>query len=75
MRAQSNSRRLSKECGIRFSRSGKWVHLVASGALLFGLGGCLGPNPGFFISSSVANASIFTVVNSLLSGALGLGGG
>ena len=57
-----------------FSRSRKWIHLTASGALLFGLGGCLGPNPGFFISSSVANASIFTVVNSLLSGALGLGG-
>ena len=75
MKAKSNSGRLSKGCGVRFSRSKKWIQLMASGALLFGVSGCLGPNPGFFISSSVANASIFTVVNSLLSGALGLGGG
>ena len=74
MNGPSNSQRLSKEYGMRFSRSRKWIHLVASGTLLFGLGGCLGPNPGFFISSSVANASIFTVVNSLLSSALGLVG-
>ena len=60
---------------MRFSRSRKWIHLVASGALLFGLAGCLGPNPGFFISSSVANASISTLVNLFLSGALGRGGG
>ncbi|MCH7591707.1 MAG: hypothetical protein IH989_02850 [Planctomycetes bacterium] len=58
---------------MRFSRSRKWIHLAASGALLFGLGGCLGPNPGFFISSSAANASIFTLVNSFLTNALGLG--
>jgi len=75
MKAQSNSRRFSKECGVRFSRSGKWIHLTASGAFLFGLAGCLGPNPGFFVSSYGANAAIFTVVNSLLSDALGLGGG
>ena len=75
MKAPSNSRRLSKESGMRFYRVRKWIHLAASGALLFGLGGCLGPNPGFFVSSSVANASIFTLVNSFLSGALGLGGG
>ncbi len=48
---------------------------AAPGALLLALGGCLGPNPGFFISSSVANASIFTLVNTFLSNALGLGGG
>lgn len=60
---------------MRFSRSRKWIHLAASGAILLGFGGCLGPNPGFFVSSSAANASIFTLVNSFLSGALGLGGG
>jgi hypothetical protein len=75
MKAKSNSGRLSKGRGVRFCRSGNWIQLMASGAFLFGMGGCLGPNPGFFISSSVANASIFTVVNSFLSGALGLGGG
>ncbi len=75
MKAPSNSRRFSKKRGMRFSHSRQWIHLAASGALLFGLGGCLEPNPGFFISSSAANASIFTVVNSLLSGTLGLGGG
>ncbi len=75
MKAPSNSGRSSKGCGIRLYRWRKWIHLAASGALMFGLGGCLGPNPGFFISSSVANASIFTLVNSLLSTALGLGGG
>lgn len=74
MKGPSHSQRLSKAGGMRFSRPRKWMHLVASGALMFGFGGCLGPNPGFFIRSSVANASIFTVVNSLLSGALGLGG-
>lgn len=58
---------------MRFSRSRKWIHLAASGAVLFGLGGCLGPNPGFFVTSSAANASIFTLVNSFLTNALGLG--
>lgn len=60
---------------MRFFRSRNWIHLATPGAILFALGGCLGPNPGFFVSTSVANASIFTVVNSFLSGALGLGGG
>lgn len=60
---------------MRFSLSKKWMHLAASGAVLFGLGGCLGPNPGFFISSSVANTTISTLVSSFLSAALNLGGG
>ena len=51
------------------------LRIAVPGAVLSGLGGCLGPNPGFFISSSVANASISTLVNAFLSNALGLGGG
>ena len=35
----------------------RWLWLAAPGALLYGLGGCLGPNPGFFISTSAANGS------------------
>lgn len=53
----------------------RWFQTAVPGALLLGLAGCLGPNPGFFISSSVANASIFTLVNTFLSNALGSGGG
>ncbi len=75
MKDPNNSQRFSKECGMRYTFFRKWIHLAVPGALLFGLGGCLGPNPGFFISSSAANASIFTLVNSFLSGVLGLGGG
>ncbi len=53
----------------------RWLRIAVPGAVLLGIGGCLGPNPGFFISSSVANASIFTLVNTFLSNALGLDGG
>ncbi len=53
----------------------RWVRILVSGSVLFGIGGCLGPNPGFFISTSAANASIFTLVGSVLNNALGLGGG
>ncbi len=35
--------------------------------MLLGITGCLGPNPGFFISTSAANATIFTLVNGFLS--------
>jgi len=57
------------------SQFGRWVRLAGCGGVLLGLGSCLGPNPGFFIGSSAANASISTLVNSLLSGVFGLGGG
>ena len=60
---------------MRFPRCRKWMHLAASGAILFGLGGCLGPNPGFFISSSAANSAISTLVSSFVSAALNMGGG
>ena len=59
---------------MRFVRSHRYLHLVLPGTLLFGLGGCLGPNPGFFISSSVANATIMNLVNAFLRNILALGG-
>jgi len=48
--------------------------LLVGGALLFQFGGCLGPNPGFFISSAAANATISTLVGSLIGGVLSSGG-
>ncbi len=48
----------------------RWMKLVIPGVVLFQLGGCLGPNPGFFISTSAANAAIMTIVNTFLSGLL-----
>ena len=71
----SEGRRFPKEYMMSFRYCRKWMHLVASGAILVGLGGCLGPNPGFFISSAAANTTISTLVNSFLSTALNLGGG
>ena len=56
-------------------RTTRWLRLLVPGAVMFGLSGCLGPNPGFFISTSAANATIFTLVNSFLTNLLGLGGG
>jgi len=50
------------------------MRLALSGAVLLGLSSCLGPNPGFFISTNVAGAGIFTLVNSFITTALGLGG-
>lgn len=52
------------------ARKRRWMLLVMPGALLVGLGGCLGPNPGFFISSSAANATIMNLVNQFWNGLL-----
>ncbi len=60
---------------VNHHRTTRWLRIVGSGTILFGIGGCLGPNPGFFISTSAANASIFTLVNSFLGNLLSLGGG
>ncbi|MCH7814472.1 MAG: hypothetical protein IID40_10685 [Planctomycetes bacterium] len=49
------------------------LRLAAPAALFFAAGGCLGPNPGFFISTSAANTTISTLVNVFLGNALGLG--
>lgn len=51
-----------------------WLRAAVPGSILLALGGCLGPNPGFFISTSVANATISTLVSTLLSNLL-VGGG
>jgi hypothetical protein len=58
---------------MKRSRWDQWLRLVVSGAVLFGFGGCLGPNPGFFISTSAANATISVLVNSFLNDLLLLG--
>ncbi len=50
-------------------RSG--VRAALAGAALLVLGGCLGPNPGFFISSSVASATIFNFVQRFWNAVLG----
>lgn len=60
---------------MKLLRLERHLRLVIPGALLVGLGGCLGPNPGFFISTSAANAAIMTVVSSFLNNLPGLGGG
>ena len=51
-----------------------WLRAAVPGGILMAFGGCLGPNPGFFISTSVANATISTLVSTLLSNLLALGG-
>ncbi len=47
------------------------LRIVLAGAALLALGGCLGPNPGFFVSSSVANATIFNFVQRFWNAVLG----
>ena len=53
-------------------RLARWMKLLLVGGVMFQIGGCVGPNPGFFISTSVANATIMNIVgalfNSLLQG-------
>ena len=41
--------------------------LAASMFTLLMIGGCLGPNPGFFITSTAAGAAISTTVSRLVS--------
>jgi len=56
---------------LRFQRR---LGLILGGAVLLQFGGCLGPNPGFFIATSAANATIFTLINTFLSSLFSLGG-
>lgn len=44
---------------------------LGSGAVLLQFGGCLGPNPWFFVTTSVANATISNLVQRLLNSVLG----
>jgi len=42
------------------------LKLAASALTLLAFGGCLGPNPGFFISSTAAGTTISNVVGRLI---------
>ena len=48
------------------------MKLLLVGGVVFQIGGCVGPNPGFFIGTSAANATIMNIIgalfNSLLQG-------
>ena len=51
----------------------KWkrrVCMLVAAAALIGSGGCLGPNPLFFVSSTAASAAIMRLVNTFLDGVL-----
>lgn len=58
---------------MTLSRRARWGRLAAPGVVMLSLSGCLGPNPGFFISTSAANAAISTLVSAFLTELLGLG--
>jgi len=45
--------------------------VLPAGVVLLGLGGCLGPNPGFFVSTSIANATILSFVQRFWNAVLG----
>ena len=55
---------------MKMVRLAKWMKLLLVGGVMLQLGGCVGPNPGFFISTSVANAAIMNIVSALFSGLL-----
>ncbi len=54
-------------------RLAKWMKLLLVGGVMFQIGGCLGPNPAFFISTSAANATIMNIVSALFNSLI-LGG-
>ncbi len=47
---------------VRFARG---FELLLAGGVMLQFGGCVGPNPGFFISTSAANAAIMNIVSAL----------
>ena len=51
-----------------------WLRIVVPGAVLLQLGGCLGPNPGFFVSTSAGNATIMFFVQQFWRALIGGGG-
>ncbi|MCH8854603.1 MAG: hypothetical protein IID41_18400 [Planctomycetes bacterium] len=51
-------------------RPAKWLRLILVGGAMLQIGGCIGPNPGFFLSTSVANATIMNIVGAIFSGLL-----
>ncbi len=54
-------------------RLAKWMKLLLVGGVMFQIGGCLGPNPAFFVSTSAANATIMNIVSALFNSLI-LGG-
>jgi len=59
---------------MRSVHSTRWAYLLIPGAFMMQLGGCLGPNPGFFVSSTVAGTTISALTNAILNNLLNLGG-
>lgn len=55
---------------MRFLLAQRWLRLAVPGSVLLGLSSCLGPNPGFFISTGVANATIMNLVQRVLNAVL-----
>lgn len=47
--------------------------LIAPGALLLQFVACLGPNPGFYLSTSITGVVIGAIVERILDGILGPG--
>ncbi|MCH7702042.1 MAG: hypothetical protein IID37_10165 [Planctomycetes bacterium] len=59
---------------MRSAHSKRWVYLLIPGAVMMQLSGCLGPNPGFFVGSTVAGTTISALTNAFLNNILALGG-
>lgn len=59
--------RLFRQAVVCFSGA----RAVLAGVGLLVLGGCLGPNPGFFIASAAASATIFNFVQRFWNTVLG----
>ena len=58
---------------MKMIRLAKWMKLLLIGGVMFQIGGCLGPNPAFFVSTSAANATIMNIVSALFNSLI-LGG-
>lgn len=59
---------------MRSMTSTRWLRLLIPGAILLQFGSCLGPNPGFFVGSTVAGTTISNLTNAFLNNILNLGG-
>ena len=59
---------------MRSANSRRWLYVLIPGAVMMQLSGCLGPNPGFFVGSTVAGTTISALTNAILNNILNLGG-
>ncbi len=55
---------------MKTAKLAKWMRLLLVGGAVFQIGGCFGPNPGFFIGTSAANATIMNIVSALFNSLL-----